>query len=210
MSTSSASSGAPGVFTDDAVESVTEQHNGKQHDGNGRVPARGARAPARAARTRRDTGHAEKTEQSGGVEEANAPELVKGPVSLSGEAPNVAATSSVSAEAQQGDGPAAAGASASGVAHGIARTSSVSVVIGPYGAAAACDAGVVVSGPHGSAAASEAGVSAVGANGAASSSNAANATSAAVEGAHEPGRGDLLDRLAQLEEQARELRQKLT
>lgn len=90
------------------------------------------------------------------------------------------ATSSVSAEAQQGDGPAAASASASAVGQ-TPRTMAVSVVVGPHGAAAAGPFGVVVVGPDGVAAASQVGVAAVGPHGAASASNAANSTRAVVD-----------------------------
>ncbi len=95
--------------------------------------------------------------------------------------PDVAATSSVAAEAEQGDGPAAASASSSAVGQGQGHTSAVSVVIGPYGAAAACDAGVVVVSAHGAAAASEVGVASVGQGGAAATSNAANSSSVMIE-----------------------------
>jgi hypothetical protein len=91
-----------------------------------------------------------------------------------------AATSSVSAEAQQGDGPAAASASASAVGQSV-QTMTVSVVVGPNGAAASGPFGSVVVGPHGVAAASAVGVAAVGPHGAASASNAANSTRAVVD-----------------------------
>jgi hypothetical protein len=94
---------------------------------------------------------------------------------------DVAATSSVAAEAEQGDGPAAASASSSAVGQGQGHTSAVSVVIGPYGAAAACDAGVVVVSAHGAAAASEVGVASVGQGGAAATSNAANSSSVMID-----------------------------
>jgi hypothetical protein len=89
--------------------------------------------------------------------------------------PQVVATSSVSAEAEQGDGPAAASASGSAVGESVS-TNAVSVVVGPQGAAAAGPFGVVVTGPHGSAAASQVGVVSVGPQGVAAASNAANGT----------------------------------
>jgi hypothetical protein len=94
----------------------------------------------------------------------------------------IVATSSVSAEAEQGDGPAAASASASAVGEASAHTNTVSVVVGPQGAAAACPFGVVVVGPQGAAAASEVGVVAVGPGGVAASCNAANGSRVSVDG----------------------------
>jgi hypothetical protein len=99
-----------------------------------------------------------------------------------GRAGQLGATSAVSAEAEQGDGPAAASATSSAVADGIADTSAVSVVAAPNYAAAACDFGVVAVGPFGASAASEVGVAAVGPSGAAATSNAANSSSVAVNG----------------------------
>jgi hypothetical protein len=93
----------------------------------------------------------------------------------------IVATSSVSAEAQQGDGPAAASASSSAVGP-TTDTKAVSVVVGPNGASAACPFGVVVVGPQGAAAASEVGVATVGPAGAASASNAANSSRAVIDG----------------------------
>ena len=97
-----------------------------------------------------------------------------------GRASDFGATSTVAAEAQQGDGPAAASASASSVMDGAAKTSSVSVVVGADYAAAACEFGAVVVGPNSAAAASQVGVAAVGPAGAAATSNSANSSSVAV------------------------------
>lgn len=206
MSTSSASSATPGIYSSDIVD-----------DASADDPGGGGKARERVETSQHDDSGSDSTE-IGSLDEAHSVDLEhadsagRGNGRLpAGRGPlDVAATSSVSAEAQQGDGPAAAGASASGVGRGIARTSVVSVVIGPDGAAAACEAGAVVAGPHGAAAASEAGVAAVGQNGAASSSNAANATSAAVDGAGEhQSHADLLARLARLEDESRDLRSRL-
>jgi hypothetical protein len=200
MSTSSASSATPGIYSSDMVPDGSSDDAAAPK--NGRENAESPQHPEPAGEVGEvQSGELEQPEF--GVPPYPRLPVARGPL-------DVAATSSVSAEAQQGDGPAAAGASASGVGRGIARTSVVSVVIGPDGAAAACEAGAVVAGPHGAAAASQAGVAAVGQNGAASSSNAANATSAAVDGAGENGsHGDLLARLARLEEESRELRSQL-
>lgn len=100
----------------------------------------------------------------------------------SGQESRVVATSTVKAEAEQGDGPAAASASSSAVGIESTKTSSVSTVIGPNSAAAACDFAVVAVGPNGASAASEIGVVSVGPKSAAASSNAANANKVAVEG----------------------------
>jgi hypothetical protein len=93
----------------------------------------------------------------------------------------LAATSSVAAEAQQGDGPAAASASGSAVGQSTVESRAVSVVVGPNGAAAACEIGVVVVGPQGAAAASEMGVASAGAHGAAAAGNGANSASVAID-----------------------------
>jgi hypothetical protein len=89
-------------------------------------------------------------------------------------------TTSAAAEAEQGEGPAAASASGSAVG-GSAETNTVSVVVGPQGASAACPIGVVVVGPHGAAAACEAGVVAAGPTGAAAACNAANGSKVTVD-----------------------------
>ena len=221
MSTSSASSATPGVYSSDIVAERSSKEPAPRSKPRDSHPHRAsARTRHGASEPVADGGSTGEHNEaiSGELDEAISGELNESQSALPldghlGGGPgtlDVAATSSVSAEAQQGDGPAAAGASASGVGRGIARTSVVSVVIGPDGAAAACEAGAVVAGPHGAAAASEAGVAAVGQNGAASSSNAANATSAAVDGAGEQGSyGDLLARLARLEEESRALRSRL-
>ncbi len=94
----------------------------------------------------------------------------------------IGATSAVSAEAEQGDGPAAASATSSAVGEGVAHTSAVSVVAAPNYAAAACDFGVVAVGPAGASAASQVGVAAVGPGGVAATSNAANSSHVAVNG----------------------------
>lgn len=86
------------------------------------------------------------------------------------------ATSTVAAEAQQGDGPASASASASAVTEATARTSAVSTVIGQDYAAAACEFGAVAVGPYSAAAAGKTGVVAVGLGGAAATSDAANSS----------------------------------
>lgn len=89
-------------------------------------------------------------------------------------------TSTVAAEAQQGAGPAASGASASAVGESVARTSAVSVSVGGSYAAAACEFGVVAVGPHSAAAASQVGVAVVAPHGASATSNAANSSQVAV------------------------------
>jgi hypothetical protein len=200
MSTSSASSGTPGVFSSE--ESATAPPDKLAATPGGKRAKNGSASERGSRNARRDEAGTELDQVRSAQPDDGLPAPEESPA-------NVAATSSVSAEAQQGEGPAAAGASASGVSRSIAHTSAVSVVIGPDGAAAACDAGVVVSGPHGAAAASEAGVAAVGADGAASSSNAANATSAAVNGTGRGAPTELTERLARLEEEARELGQRL-
>lgn len=93
---------------------------------------------------------------------------------------NYAATSAVSAEAEQGDGPASASATSSGVSENAAATSAVSVACGSDYAAAACDFGVVAVGPNSAAAASQVGVATTGPHGGAASSNAANASQVEV------------------------------
>jgi hypothetical protein len=193
MSTSSASSGNPGIYSSELVDQAVAEHLADARFADGTDPVNGS------------------ADVELGAEPSEAPPPSDGRVAGAPVAGRVAATSSVSAEAQQGDGPAAAGASASGVSESVARTSAVSVVIGPDGAAATCDFGVGVAGPHGAAAASQAGVAAVGRNGAASSSNAANATSAAVDGAVErQPDDDILERLLSLERESRELRSRLS
>ncbi|MHB1568049.1 MAG: hypothetical protein ACYC0H_02485 [Solirubrobacteraceae bacterium] len=204
MSTSSASSAAPGVYSSDALSQIAGAPGPVRMNGS----EAHASEPTPDEQSGQHVGHRDapelEVEQDGSAAPADG-RLATVPANV-----DVAATSSVSAEAQQGDGPAAAGASASGVGRGTARTSVVSVVIGPEGAAAACEAGAVVAGPHGAAAASQAGVAAVGQNGAASSSNAANATSAAVNGAGKDAPyAELLERLAQLENESRKLRLEL-
>lgn len=210
MSTSSASSGTPGVYSSDApvpvVDNGIDPHRSQSDDPSGHA-GNGESAPD--------------VESTPEADELSFPIAPPGARTPNGLPAQVAATSSVSAEAQQGVGPGAAGASASGVGKGVAHTSAVSVVIGPDGAAAACEFGVVVAGPHGAAAASQAGVAAVGTNGAASSSNAANATSAAVQGEASNGHGngngngngndhaDLAERIARLEQENRELKHRL-
>jgi hypothetical protein len=93
---------------------------------------------------------------------------------------NMAATSTTSAEAQQGDGPAASSASSSAVGDGAVKTSAVSTCVGSDYAAAACEFGAVAVGPCSAAAASQVGVVAVGSTGAAASSNSANSNCVAV------------------------------
>lgn len=195
MSTSSASSGNPGIYSSELMSQTPSGDGGEDRFADGTTPL--------------DV--TADVDVSAEHDEGAPPLPANGHLPPGSIAGKVAATSSVSAEAQQGDGPAAAGASASGVGETVARTSAVSVVIGPEGAAAACEYGVVVAGPHGAAAASQAGVAAVGQNGAASSSNAANATSAAVDGAtdHRPA-DDILERLLSLERESRELRSRLS
>lgn len=85
-----------------------------------------------------------------------------------------AATTSVAAEAEQGDGPAAASSSASAVGKNSPSTKVATVVVGKDYAAAASEAGVAVVGPNSASAASKIGVVAVGPDGAAATSNAAN------------------------------------
>ncbi len=96
-----------------------------------------------------------------------------------GRLPQFSATSTTCAEAQQGDGPAAASASGSAVGVNVAKTTSVSTCIGTDYAAAACEYGVAVAGPHSAAAASQVGVVAVGPDGAAATSDAANSSNVA-------------------------------
>jgi hypothetical protein len=108
--------------------------------------------------------------------------LTDGRCPACGRVAQIGATSAVSAEAEQGDGPAAASATSAAVGEGVAHTSAVSVVAAPNYAAAACDFGVVAVGPAGASAASQVGVVAVGPGGAAASSNAANSSHVAVSG----------------------------
>lgn len=75
------------------------------------------------------------------------------------------ATSAVSAEAEQGNGPAAASASSSAVSESAVQTSAVSVCVGTEYAAAACDFGAVVVGPNSAAAVGKTGAVAVGPTG---------------------------------------------
>ena len=150
-----------------------------------------------------------------------APENELGGVALTGrhngDVPKLAATSSVAAEAQQGDGPAAASASGSAVGESTVESRAVSVVVGPEGAAAACELGVVVVGPQGAAAASAIGVASAGPHGAAAAGNGANSSSVAIDS---DGRvsyatpldgpaDDLEERIARLEAANRELRKLL-
>lgn len=87
-----------------------------------------------------------------------------------------AATSAVSAEAQQGDGPAAASASGSGSTGVNVETVAVAVSCGKDYAVAACPVAVVAVGVNSASAGSENGVVAVGVEGAAASSNSANSS----------------------------------
>lgn len=128
--------------------------------------------------------------------------------------PQLAATSSVAAEAQQGEGPAAASASGSAVGETNVASRAVSVVIGPHGAAAACELGVAVVGPQGAAAASSIGVASAGPGGAAAAGNGANSSTVAIDAAangQQPALPDLNEaleqRLARLERENRELRE---
>ncbi|MBK1667749.1 hypothetical protein CKO28_06845 [Rhodovibrio sodomensis] len=91
-----------------------------------------------------------------------------------------AATSAVSAEAQQGDGPAAASASGSGSTGVTVETVAVAVSCGKDYAVAACPVAVVAVGVNSASAGSENGVVAVGLEGAAASSNSANSSETAM------------------------------
>jgi hypothetical protein len=91
-----------------------------------------------------------------------------------------AATSAVSAEAQQGDGPAAASASGSGSTGVNVETVAVAVSCGKDYAVAACPVAVVAVGVNSASAGSENGVVAVGLEGAAASSNSANSSETAM------------------------------
>ncbi|ENO16538.2 hypothetical protein J057_02470 [Marinobacter nanhaiticus D15-8W] len=93
--------------------------------------------------------------------------------------PGFAATTSVAAEAEQGDGPAAASASSSAVGD-TPSTSTVSVVVGKDYAAAACDVGVAVVGPNSASAASQIGAVAAAPDAAAATCNAANGSRVAI------------------------------
>jgi hypothetical protein len=115
----------------------------------------------------------------------------------------------VAAEAQQGDGPAAASASGSAVGENSTNTSAVSVVVGPYGAAAACDIGVVVVGAQGAAAASEMGAVSSGPSGVAATGNGANSSIVAVNGNSADGEPETIEqKLARLQSENQELRRK--
>jgi len=123
--------------------------------------------------------------------------------------PRFGGTSSVAAEAQQGDGPAAASASGSAVGENSTNTSSVSVVVGPYGAAAACDLGVVVVGAQGAAAACEMGAVSSGPSGVAATGNGANSSIVAVNENSTNGEPETLEqKLARLQAENQELRRK--
>lgn len=91
-----------------------------------------------------------------------------------------AATSAVSAEAQQGHGPAAASASGSGTSAEGVDTTAVAVSCNGDFAVAACPIGVVAVGLNSASAAAQTGVVAVGPEGVAATSNAANASEVAV------------------------------
>lgn len=93
--------------------------------------------------------------------------------------PGFAASTSVAAEAEQGDGPAAASASSSAVGD-TPSTSVVSVVVGKDYAAAASNVAVAVVGPHSASAASEIGAVAVAPDSAAATCNAANGSRVAI------------------------------
>jgi hypothetical protein len=94
----------------------------------------------------------------------------------------VASTSHAVAEAEQGDGPAAASGSSSAAGPRGMMVDNVAVVVGAHGAAAASRIGVVSVTPDGAAAASEVGTAAVGHEGAAATSNAANSSTTQVKG----------------------------
>lgn len=79
-----------------------------------------------------------------------------------GRAAGFSATSAVSAEAEQGNGPSAASASSSAVSESAVQTSAVSVCVGTEYAAAACDFGAVAVGPNCAAAVGKTGAVAVG------------------------------------------------
>ncbi len=95
-----------------------------------------------------------------------------------------AATTSVAAEAEQGEGPAAASSSASAVGKNSPSTKVATVVVGKDYAAAASEAGVAVVGPNAASAASKIGVVAVGPDGAAATSNAANGSQVTTHREH--------------------------
>jgi len=97
-------------------------------------------------------------------------------------------TSAVNAQAEQGSGPAASGATTSATSMGNSRTSSTSAAVGEYGASAASDVGVAAVGPSGAASASEVGSTSVGPEGGAAASNAANSTT--VDVSERSGRAD--------------------
>jgi len=123
--------------------------------------------------------------------------------------PRFGGTSSVAAEAQQGDGPAAASASGSAVGENSTNTSAVSVVVGPYGAAAASDIGVVVVGAQGAAAACEMGAVSSGPSGVAASGNGANSSIVAVNDYSADGEPETIEqKLARLQAENQELRRK--
>ncbi len=92
----------------------------------------------------------------------------------------VVATSSVAAEAEQGDGPAAASAASSASGNGVVQTSVVSASASSDYAAAASDTVAVAVGPYGAAAAGPVGVAVVTHDGASAASNAANSCSTTV------------------------------
>ena len=172
-------------------------------EGEAEAPAANGREP-RATKKQVDAPEAE-------VEAARV--LGAAPLGDPPGSPQLAATSSVAAEAQQGDGPAAASASGSAVGTTSVASRAVSVVIGPHGAAAACELGVAVVGPQGAAAASSIGVASAGPSGAAAAGNGANSSTVAIDAAangHQPALPDMNEaleqRLTRLERENRELR----
>lgn len=95
---------------------------------------------------------------------------------------NLGGTSVCSAEAEQGEGPAAASATSSALGENGGAVMAVSSVASMDYASAACPVGAVAVGPFSAAATSEVGSVSVSPSGAAAAANAANGTKAVAKG----------------------------
>ena len=109
---------------------------------------------------------------------------------------NFGGTSACSAEAEQGEGPAAASATSSAVGDQDTSTTAVSSVASSDYAAASCPIAVVAVGPNSASAASEAGTVSVSPNGAAAATPAANGSKTATfDGPRDPRHAEILSLL---------------